>query len=389
MIYLNEEDLGQEEDPTYFKVKLAYNGIHHYIPIVPSNIVDYFEAVGQVKDYTRGARDSLKLLMGYLPKTSNYYKLVECAYAASISTTTVLSGINPLTGATGTAGAATPAEIFGYPVPEKPSSSSKRRKLAAPAAPQLPQLLGPEPGTAEQTPSGTQEQEGGQEELVFQLQEADDSPDITVKKHEELKHGSDQCFCGQGDLKTKKDKDKHFKTAHHQKGRGINPKTGKKNDLWACSSCKKVCRDNRAVWKHFRTQHINMFIHYCPIDGCDVGNDQKDAIVSHILRDHRSETEWVAKCYAQKWLLCPKCLKFFMSVKGKHAHVPLCGKPKIRLNCPYEHCFKTYTSEESLDSHIKTTHEGKAHKCLCPHCGLQLSSKQNLDNHIAKEHKEN
>ena len=87
MIYLNEEDLGQEEDPTYFKVKLAYNGIHHYIPIVPSNIVDYFEAVGQVKDYTRGARDSLKLLMGYLPKTSNYYKLVECAYAASISTT--------------------------------------------------------------------------------------------------------------------------------------------------------------------------------------------------------------------------------------------------------------------------------------------------------------
>ena len=132
-----------------------------------------------------------------------------------------------------------------------------------------------------------------------------------------------------------------------------------------------------------------MFIHYCPVDGCDVGNDQKDAIVSHILRDHKSETEWVAKCYAQKWLLCPKCLKFFMSVKGKHAHVPLCGKPKIRLNCPYEHCFKTYTSEESLDSHIKTTHEGKAHKCLCPHCGLQLSSKQNLDNHIAKEHKEN
>ena len=58
--------------------------------------------------------------------------------------------------------------------------------------------------------------------------EQDDSPDITVKLHDELKHGSEQCFCGKGDLKTQEDKDNHYKKAHFQKGRGINPKTGKK-----------------------------------------------------------------------------------------------------------------------------------------------------------------
>ena len=81
---------------------------------------------------------------------------------------------------------------------KKPSSSSKRRKLAAPAAPQLPQLLGPEPGTAEPTPSGTQEQEGGQEELVFQLQEADDSPDITVKNMKSSNMGQINVFVARG-----------------------------------------------------------------------------------------------------------------------------------------------------------------------------------------------
>ena len=193
-------------------------------------------------------------------------------------------------------------------------------------------------------------------------------------------------FVVKSNLKTQEDKDKHFKKAHFQKGRGINPKTGKKKDLWACHSCNKVCKDNRAVWKHFRTQHLNWFIHACPIDGCGVGNDQKDSIVSHILKDHKNEEEWVEKCYAQKWLICPKCLKFFMSVKGKHSHVPTCGKPKIKINYPYEHCFKTYTTEEALDQHVRTTHERKAHRCLCPHCGVPFSSKQALDNHITKEH---
>ena len=109
--------------------------------------------------------------------------------------------------------------------------------------------------------------------LTFQLLENDDSPDITIKCHEELKHGPEQCFCGKEDLKTQADHDSHFQKAHFQKGRGINPKTGKKNDLSACSTCNKICKDNHAVWKHFRTQHFNWFIHYCPVEGCSIGND--------------------------------------------------------------------------------------------------------------------
>ena len=263
----------------------------------------------------------------------------------------------------------------------------KRGKLL-PLLPPVPsQLLRAESSGVVPSGSAATEQEEDQPELTFDVpEEKDDSPPITIQKHKELKHGAEQCFCGKGGLKTAADKDNHFKVAHFQKGRGINRKTGKKNDLWACFTCNKVCKDNRAVWKHFRTQHLNMFIHYCPVEGCSEGNDQKDSIVSHIMKSHKSEHEWIEKCQQQKWLICHQCHKFFLSVKGKHAHMATCGKPKIKINCPYEHCFKSYTSEEALETHIQTNHQGKAHKCLCPHCGQPFSSKQNLDRHITKEH---
>ena len=384
IIYLLDDDIGQEEDPNYFQVKLGYNGVHHYVPIVPSSIVTYLEVQGHVKYYTKGCRDSLKLLLGHLPKQSNYYKLVSCAHEALLSTTTVLSGCNIITGATGTAGAATAADAFRFPVPES-LPSGKRRKVAVPAGPS--QILHDESSGIVPSQSTRQEEEEQDEpQLVYQAYEKDDSPQVTIQKHKELKHAKDQCFCGKSGLKTQDDKDKHFKQAHFQKGHGINPKTGKKNDLWACHSCQKSCKDNRAVWKHFRTQHLNMFIHYCPVDGCNEGNDQKDSMVSHILKNHKQEVELVEKCYMQKWLKCIHCDKFFLSVKGKNSHEATCLKPKIKINCPFEHCFKTYTSEEGLDAHIQTAHHGKAHQCLCPHCGQPFTSKQNLDRHIQKEH---
>ena len=58
IIYLEDQDVGkEEEDSDYFKIKLAYNGVHHYIPIVPSYIVTFLEACGHVKYYTKGAKD--------------------------------------------------------------------------------------------------------------------------------------------------------------------------------------------------------------------------------------------------------------------------------------------------------------------------------------------
>ena len=78
------------------------------------------------------------------------------------------------------------------------------------------------------------------------------------------------------------------------------------------------CGDNRACWKYYRTKHLGLFIHYCPVAGFGKGNDQKDTIISHIRKDHPEETELIELCSQQSFL--KSCNKIFRSVKGKNFH---------------------------------------------------------------------
>ena len=41
---LHEDDYHHNNDPDYFKIKLAYNGIHHYLPIIPKGLTNYFDS---------------------------------------------------------------------------------------------------------------------------------------------------------------------------------------------------------------------------------------------------------------------------------------------------------------------------------------------------------
>ena len=173
---------------------------------------------------------------------------------------------------------------------------------------------------------------------------------------------------------------------HLGKGQGVNKKTGKPNDLWKCGACDKVCGDNRACCKHFRNKHLSLFIHYCPVEGCTEGSDQKDTIIGHIMKTHSDQKELVEKCKKQKFLKCRKCFKQFISVKGKNAHEVKCGEPVVKLKCPYQHCFKAYKMDEKLQDHIKAEHEGKGHKCLCPVCGKVFITTQGLEKHLKNQH---
>ena len=127
---------------------------------------------------------------------------------------------------------------------------------------------------------------------------------------------------------------------HIQKGSAKNPKTGKPFDSWDCSQCGEKCSDNRACWKHFRTQHLGLYIHYCPVPGCGKGNDQKDTIVSHIKKEHKDQKELIALCNQQAFLKCKNCGKVFSSVKGKNQHEDTCGLPKTKKNCTFENVSK-------------------------------------------------
>ena len=346
--------------------------------------MQFMDSFNSVKFYSKNLRKVLKELADQAPKETNFQELVRIGYENLVATTTVFSGLNPLTGATGTTRAATPAD-FGFPVAPGPSSSSGK---SLPSGSKRKRVEGSETYKP-QAEDEQEEQEEEQEDIQFEnIGEQDDSPEITKKHNRQLKKLATQCFCGKSGFKTPAEVEKHRLAVHTGHGKGFNPKTKKPKDYWKCIDCNELSGDPRACWKHYRTTHLKNFIHYCPVTGCEYGNDQKDSIVSHIIRQHKEQEnrEWVDKCYQQNWLRCRKCMKFFTSIKGKNNHEMKCGTPSIKLNCIFENCYKTYKSQEAMDKHVEFTHHGKGHKTLCPHCGEQFSSKQSLDRHLENKH---
>ena len=363
VICLHDEDFQHSNNPDYFKIKLAYNNVHHYMPVVPKAISGFLDDYNTARYHIVKSRQSLKKLCGHMPEGSNLGSVIKIAYQASMTTAQVLSGCSPVLGTTGAAGAAEPA-LFDFPSASQSSGPTRKRKR-------------PTAGDPEE-----EEEEG----LTFEAEEEEAGPAVTITHDRQLKTDSNQCFCGKGDFTSLDDLEKHKLDTHIGKGQGTNRKTGKPKDLWNCSQCQEECGDNRACWKHFRTKHLGLFIHYCPVAGCGKGNDQKDTIISHIRKDHPQEKELINLCAQQSFLKCKSCNKVFRSVKGKNMHEQTCGLPVVKKSCPFENCFKTYKSQERMDNHIQTVHQRKGHKCLCPVCGYPLSSQQALTNHLQAKH---
>ena len=378
---LTEEDYEHNFEKDFFPIKLGYNDVHHYFPIVPKGIMQFLDAYNSVRFHSSNLKKVLKALNDQSPKDTNFQIAVRDTYDTLVTTTTVLSGLNPLTGATLAAG------TTGGTQKAFPGMSSSKSSGTPGAAPPKKRRL--EQAEKEQPYEVEEEEEEEPDDLVYQnTGEDDDSPQITIKHTTQLKKRETQCFCGKSGFKSADDVDRHRLSVHTGHGKGVNTKTGKPKDYWKCNQCNEVCDDARACWKHFRTNHLKIFIHNCPVEGCSHGNDQKDSIVSHIIRDHKEEEhrDWVEKCYQQNWLRCRHCNKFYVSIKGKKAHQRKCGQPSIKLTCIFEHCNKTYKSQESMDNHVETAHHGKGHKTLCPQCGDRFSSKQSLDRHLENKH---
>ena len=135
VICLHEDDYNHQGDPDFFPIKLAYNGIHHYLPIVQSSVCTFLDDYNSAMYHIKNARYKLKKLDGHMPEGCTLAKVVKIAYTASVTTAEVLNGFNPLLGTTGVAGAA-PITLFDFPkpTPEEPSSSGRKRKRATAAA---------------------------------------------------------------------------------------------------------------------------------------------------------------------------------------------------------------------------------------------------------------
>ena len=160
VVCLHEDDNNHQGDPDFFPIKLAYNGIHHYLPIVQRSVCTFLDDYNSAMYHIKNARYKLKKLNGHMPEGCTLAKVVKIAYTTSVTTAEVLNGCNPLLGTTGAEGAA-PITLFDFPkpTPEEPSSGRKRKRATAAASVQstsTPAGDDPEEGEAEHEPNQRQ-----------------------------------------------------------------------------------------------------------------------------------------------------------------------------------------------------------------------------------------
>ena len=198
---LSDHDAQHNYEKNYIKIMLGYNGVHHYFPIIPKGVMQFLDSFNSVTFYSLNLKKVLKALAEQAPKDTNFQNIVRIGYDCLTATTSVFSGLNPLTGATGTKRTTTPAD-FRLPVASSQPSSSSRKSSASGTKRKRVEESETDPQQLAQAEQQEEEEEE-EEDPVFQSgTDNDDSPQITIKHDVQLKKLPTQCFCGKSGFKT-------------------------------------------------------------------------------------------------------------------------------------------------------------------------------------------
>ena len=172
-----------------------------------------------------------------------------------------------------------------------------------------------------------------------------------------------QCHCGVQCV-SDEDYSNHVKSTHHA-------------HVWHCSypDCTKFYDEGSKVWKHFRTQHLNLYNHECPFPECDFAHEEMNSLKKHMHDAHRYKTD----------LICKKCGTVFGQLNKMKAHEQLCGHKMKIFPCPEESCTKGFRSKFMLSSHLKAKHPKpgeEAQLYICSVCAKSFMLKQSLSRHM-------
>ena len=139
------------------------------------------------------------------------------------------------------------------------------------------------------------------------------------------------------------------------------------------------------MWKHYRTQHLNIHTHICKVKGC---KDEQHTVWAHMATAHK----------VPKPMSCPKCKKVegFSSKKRQRDHIQNCeeleGKSTKKFGCDFVGCGKRYKTQQALNTHKAEAHnpdkikEEAELQFICEHCALDFSTKGSLTRHIKRKH---
>ena len=97
------------------------------------------------------------------------------------------------------------------------------------------------------------------------------------------------------------------------------------NCIWTCFICGLTTTNREYIWKHVRTQHLNLYVHMCQFKNCHkgknglkFGNDEITTVWSHMEMKHGLKNP----------LACPFCKRTFSGKAAQISHINGCEELK-------------------------------------------------------------
>ena len=355
--FLFPED--EERSPNEFKIWLVYNGVNYYTPFYSKELAEVILDGDPVMAQIQRSYQDVKNVANRLPQNTQINGAMQQICMHMRASALIASSVRFQSGV----GDTSPVSQLPFPVDTGVVEEPIVRKRKATAA----QGSASKKATTGPTPSTSQQQTTGATAPSFTSPIGSDRTDIELMEH--------QCHCGMA-FDDKIALKRHIKVVH-------------RNNYWACSGewvwddgtesrCPQVCRDKFNLWKHFRTQHQNRYLHYCPVDSCNWGTDERTALPQHIQNIHKRKP--VADVASQQ-IKCPKCNKPFSQKNKMRTHLLICGNQDKPFPC--SECDEAFRDRDRLRIHTNQKHPQKVgdrsayYKChFCPKEYTSISSRR-------------
>ena len=182
----------------------------------------------------------------------------------------------------------------------------------------------------------------------------------------ETKKPYNVCFCGQ-------QVEDSCALSHHLTS--VHPNSTN----WKCTSCDKVLTTSTNMWKHYRTQHLDLWLYRC--NKCSAPgskSDEMSVVMKHLADKHGGP---------KAGIVCPKCQNINRTATAMRKHNIGCGNKDKHFPCTHMieediQCEKSFREKSALAHHVKVNHGKDPLLYQCTLCDRAYEYSQGLKYHM-------
>ena len=148
---------------------------------------------------------------------------------------------------------------------------------------------------------------------------------------------------------------------------------------WQCSGCDKLMTTSTNLWKHYRSQHLDIWLYKC--NKCTAPGSKSDEM--SVVMKHMADKHGGPKA----GIVCARCQHVYSTGTAMRKHAIGCGNKDKHFPCTYMleddiPCPKSFREKSALSHHVKVNHGPAPKLYQCTQCSRGYEYSQGLKYHM-------